>query len=335
MAHHARRLIETMLRIHALVPWDDVPSDEPFAFQIPGRDVPVVASFAFDGPARGLLLCEGGLDGWSQSMCGESDELGAEIALLVAPLRTIPRKHRAILEAARWHGRRDAPALLLMVKPVGRGPRNARPKEIRTSLYAATAFLKAWKTGRLVGERGGIPLLKLSGAPHDPTIEWDHIDWVETDGPEITPMQFGPIELPTRLRSESPRATDATWSIGSYPVPPLIENSGLEFTALALVDGASGELLHSDLVASPCLNRAVESIRGYADGACPGVPAVIRVRAGNEIDERILAALRPLFEPHGVACRTEPRLPELDSVIEEAQRSTAEFRLRLERRNRD
>jgi hypothetical protein len=229
MAHHARRLIETMLRLHALVPWDDVPSDEPFAIQIPGRDVPVVASFAFDGPARGLLLCEGGLDGWSQSMCNESNEFGAEIA----------------------------------------------------------------------------------------------------------PLQFGPIELPTRLRSESPRATDATWSIGSYPVPPLIENSGLEFTALALVDGASGELLHSDLVASPCLNRAVESIRGYADGACPGVPAVIRVRAGNEIDERILAALRPLFEPHGVACRTEPRLPELDSVIEEAQRSTAEFRLRLERRNRD
>lgn len=342
MAHDARRLIETALRIHALAPWDDSEPDDAFAFQVPGHAEPFAGCLLRDDAASALVLFEGGLTAWCQSLVGGQNDVGAEIGMLIAPLRKIPPEYRGVLETAKWHGRRDAPAVSLVVRRAGRRNRSARASEIRTALFAATAFLKTWESGDLVPrafhDPDGVPLLRLSGAPHDPAIEWDRLvleDAAYEEFVEFRPVSFEAPKLPDRLRCETPRRTDATWSIGGYWVPPFVEGTGLQFFALAVVDGASDQLLHSDMVAAPAVNGAAESIRRYADGEQgsdePSVPAVIQCGARDEVDQQILEALRPLFEPHGVQCRIEPRLPAVERTIEESKRASEEFRRMLPR----
>ena len=186
MSYHARCLVDTCLAIHALAPWDVFGASQAFGVSIPSCPHPFATRFVMGLDGLGIDISE----------APPRVEFGLQLGIVFVVGRPIPRKWCGLMrDAGRnrpWRARdADKPAIVLPVAPADGTAlpelRPANPHELRIALYTATALKKAWAAGlirphkshdepeeRPIG-KSIVPLLCLSGPPHDPNIEMSEL----------------------------------------------------------------------------------------------------------------------------------------------------------------
>jgi len=317
---HARRLVTAAERFHALRLWEAIEADETVMLAMPGEEHPCAVCIM--GQRReqfGFSLFPGGLPDLARMRWEGRPALDEihQIALTVDPLREIPKELRAVLEAARWRGRRETLAPCCLVKPPGRPTRSPRNREVRLLLYALSALVETHEAGtlapRLFHDPEGVPLLTLSGKPHAPDVAMG------------THPPLPPSEVRAALELELPagaEATAGTWCVGLFDLPLRVVGAKRPTRALIVLDGEDMAALHSDVLDRDDLEGAARSLTDFAKRA-------------STLPERVLFAHRPLhrlagpaFDARGIASEYEPNQPDLATIGENVTaRAAAERRL--------
>jgi len=305
----AQRLVKAALELHRKQLWREFAEEDALVLDIPGRDSPIAACFCgHHGQEFGLTLFPDGLEGVDRFFTGgESDQL----ALLVSPLREVPPALRGLLEEARWGVRREAPAPHLIVNRAGRKPRNPRKGEIRTALYAASAVLAAHGElpARHYASADGVPRLRLSGPPHNPSYE------VGTTVFERPERERTPVSLPPGACRE----TGGAWSIGLVDPGARIEGDDRAAGVLLVADRETGRVLHHDVIMGNDPDRAAAVVADFASRNSE-LPAEVHV-----LDRELAERLEPALREFGVVCRHEPDQPALGRIAADLSGSFPEF----------
>jgi len=302
----AKRLIEVALCIHQKDLWKRLDAADGFVFEIPGEDGPIAAHIAGSAGERdvGLILHRDGLDGLVDSFKGNEDDGCNYLALIMMTLSDVPPESRGLLMTANWNARRDAIVPLLFVKPQHGTFVPPRRRDVRTALFAASALLDAIRSDRFeavkMDDPDGLPLLKLSGPPHKPDIEWSR-------------FQLS-TELRERLADEAldqhAEQTDEIWCIDVFS----LETHGQQKNAVTVLPQDSDDPLNVDLDAGTKLADAVESVRKFADaeGDYNDIP-----RLPSEMwwtDDALTKKPDSFFSPLGVLCKFVPDQPNATQV---------------------
>jgi len=309
-ARLARAAVDTLLRLDSRRLWERGPAGSLVLVEVPDWEGSIAACpMGHDGESFGLALYPGGIDAVDVVAARRGDDEAFEridvVFAIVDRLQGIRRDWRGLLETARWRGRRDALAPHVVVKRAGRAPRNPRRRETKMVLFVAAALLKADDADRLsfcpAAGLDGFQVLRLSGKPRDPAIEYD---------------RTGP-EAPARKPDEAPAVPDfdpalprvaREWVVALVSMGPAIRGDDRDAHVLAVADGESGRVIGQEVVlgegpaeAAELFVRFVREQDGLADHVA--------------FDSRALSSLlaAPLGAA-GVGCTYHPEHPELQHL---------------------
>jgi hypothetical protein len=172
-----RRLVRTCLELYARSPWSVFDEVQDFGFEVPGFSRPFVARFArgADGPTLDF------------SETQPTAAIGLQAVIVFVRNELIPLEYRRLFRRIGLTPSRGSRSIMFLVLDDGGFKRPPTAREERMALYIVSALQKAW-TANTIGpeardDLSRVPLLRLTGPPHDPTIEMSEIRVMRHDAP--------------------------------------------------------------------------------------------------------------------------------------------------------
>lgn len=302
--------------------WDQVGPEDAIALRIPTESAPCIATvIGHNGEMHGLILFRGprplaDVQAFHEENGHDEEGLvhsASELIFSMSRLSEIPPHARKVLEEAKYSGRRESIAPLIVSKPEGRQPRNPNATEVRTLLFALRGILGAADQGllrpRSVVGTDELLTLTLSGAPRAPEVKAKFETFADAGGPR-------PGEAPVPLDLGGLQRIRARWAVGEPVLPIRLEDDDERLVrGFLVVDEGSGRILRMDPKAAPSVAELAgelgRTFRGNNTGDVKGLPEAIACSS-----RRLFEALAPAFAAAGVAWTFEPDHPGIKEIAE-------------------
>jgi hypothetical protein len=316
-----RDVVQAAMEYHGRKLWERFTNLDCFAVRVPGQADPLVACVMGDaGEQFGLMLFRGPQAADSLAAItdsdGASDDAVEDMDMLsfsIDAFYELAPELQAFFRKAGIHPRHDERVPNLLAKPPNRQLRQPTDEELTLLLTVLKTVVSADRRKLLtpagLDDPDGICVVTLSGDAANPTITAKR----ERLGGLAAPAE--PVAAPAVDLADL-EVLDATWLVGTPPLPAKIKDDDRSMVLLLVADDASGRILVGRMVFAEDTQEAVDALMGAfrtrQPNGGPGLPRTM-VFSNRKLHE----AVAPVLEEAGVDCILLPMIPRLQAIAAE------------------